>query len=200
MTKYCIMRECENIHSWISLSGDLAFSHQDVIYGFKFPKRFLEISSRDLTSSSSFLLQLIWRPEFQSIGACSLCIFTAQCLPNSSHTFSQCIFTWCWRIFDPISLGKILELWSYKFSTIVMYTAFWPRVSWQPDLGVFSCHTYHHFSSILTSSTRLETVSMTFRSLNSYSLLWTWIIHGTIQSTAHSSNGTERNLCSGNKP
>jgi hypothetical protein len=27
------------------------------IYGFKFPKRFLEISSRDLTSS--FLLQLI---------------------------------------------------------------------------------------------------------------------------------------------
>jgi hypothetical protein len=46
MTKYCIMRECENIHSWISLSGDLVFSHQQ---GIKFPKRFLEISSRDLT-------------------------------------------------------------------------------------------------------------------------------------------------------
>jgi hypothetical protein len=28
MTKYCIMRECKNIHSWISLSGDLVFSHQ----------------------------------------------------------------------------------------------------------------------------------------------------------------------------
>jgi hypothetical protein len=28
MTKYCVMRECENIHSWISLSVDLAFSHQ----------------------------------------------------------------------------------------------------------------------------------------------------------------------------
>jgi len=28
MTKYCVMRECDNIHSWISLSGDLAFSHQ----------------------------------------------------------------------------------------------------------------------------------------------------------------------------
>jgi hypothetical protein len=28
MTKYCVMRECENIHSWISLSGDLVFSHQ----------------------------------------------------------------------------------------------------------------------------------------------------------------------------
>jgi hypothetical protein len=40
MTKYCIMRECENIHSWISLSGDLVFSHQQGIYGFKFPKRF----------------------------------------------------------------------------------------------------------------------------------------------------------------
>jgi hypothetical protein len=28
MTKYCVMRECEKIHSWISLSGDLVFSHQ----------------------------------------------------------------------------------------------------------------------------------------------------------------------------
>ncbi len=36
---------CDNIHSWISLSGDLAFSHQHGIYGFKFPERFLEISS-----------------------------------------------------------------------------------------------------------------------------------------------------------
>jgi hypothetical protein len=31
---------CENIHSWISLVGDLVFSHQGEIYGFKFPKRF----------------------------------------------------------------------------------------------------------------------------------------------------------------
>jgi hypothetical protein len=28
MTKYCIMRECDNIHPWISTTGDLAFSHQ----------------------------------------------------------------------------------------------------------------------------------------------------------------------------
>ncbi len=56
MTKYCVMRECENIDSWISLIGNLAFSHQQGIYSFKFPQRFLEISSRDLTS---FLLQLI---------------------------------------------------------------------------------------------------------------------------------------------
>jgi hypothetical protein len=29
MTKYFVMRECEHIPTWISLSGDLAFSHQD---------------------------------------------------------------------------------------------------------------------------------------------------------------------------
>ncbi len=28
MMKYCIMRECDKIHSWISTTGDLAFSHQ----------------------------------------------------------------------------------------------------------------------------------------------------------------------------
>jgi hypothetical protein len=56
MTKYCVMRECDNIHSWISLSGDLAFSYQDGIYGFKFPKRFLEISSRDLTLFSILII------------------------------------------------------------------------------------------------------------------------------------------------
>jgi len=39
--KYCIMRKCENIRSWISLSGGLAFSHQYGIYGFKIRERFL---------------------------------------------------------------------------------------------------------------------------------------------------------------
>jgi hypothetical protein len=53
MTKYCIMRECENIHSTIYLSGDLVFSHQQ---GFKFPKRFLEVSSRDLTLFSILII------------------------------------------------------------------------------------------------------------------------------------------------
>jgi len=28
MTKYCVMRECDNIHRWICTTGDLAFSHQ----------------------------------------------------------------------------------------------------------------------------------------------------------------------------
>jgi len=56
MTNYCVMSECDNIHSWISLSHDLAFSHQHGIYGFKFPKRFLEISSRDLTLFSILII------------------------------------------------------------------------------------------------------------------------------------------------
>jgi hypothetical protein len=40
MTKYCVMRECENIHSWISLSGDLVFSNQDGISIFNSLKEF----------------------------------------------------------------------------------------------------------------------------------------------------------------
>jgi hypothetical protein len=55
-TKYYIMRECENIHSWISLSGELVFSHQQGIYGLKFPKFFLETSSRDLTLLSILII------------------------------------------------------------------------------------------------------------------------------------------------
>jgi hypothetical protein len=50
-----LLPACENIHSWISLVGDLAFSHQGAIYGFKFPKRF----SGDLfLRSHSFTLLL----------------------------------------------------------------------------------------------------------------------------------------------
>ncbi len=56
------------------------------------------------------------------------------------------------------------------------------------------------FSTILTSSTRLETMSMIVRASNSYGLLQTGIIHGPIKSTEHSWSGTERNSCSGNKP
>ncbi len=48
---------CENIPTWISLSGDLAFCHQDGIYGFKFPKRFWELSQAK-TSLYSPLLAL----------------------------------------------------------------------------------------------------------------------------------------------
>ncbi len=54
MTKYCVMRECENIHNGYLYDGDLVFVILKGIYGFKFPKRFLEISSRDLTSSFFF--------------------------------------------------------------------------------------------------------------------------------------------------
>jgi hypothetical protein len=56
MTKYCIVRECENILHGYLYEGDLLFVILKGISIFKFPKRFLEIYSRDLTS---FLLQLI---------------------------------------------------------------------------------------------------------------------------------------------
>ncbi len=47
--------ECEHIPTWISLSGDLAFSHQDGIYGFKFPKRFSELSQAKTSLYSLYL-------------------------------------------------------------------------------------------------------------------------------------------------
>ncbi len=54
MTKYCIMMECENILCGYLYDGDLVLVILKGIYGFKFPKRFLEISSRDLASSLLF--------------------------------------------------------------------------------------------------------------------------------------------------
>jgi hypothetical protein len=47
---------CEHIPTWISFSGDLAFSHQDGIYGFKFPKRFSELSQAKTSLYSLYLL------------------------------------------------------------------------------------------------------------------------------------------------
>jgi hypothetical protein len=54
MTKYCIMRECDNICNGYLYVFDLAFVILKGMYGFKFPKRCLEISSRDLTSCFLF--------------------------------------------------------------------------------------------------------------------------------------------------
>ncbi len=59
MTKYCIMRECENILCGYLYDGDLAFVILKGIHGFKFPKRFLEISSRDLTSLLLFFFSFV---------------------------------------------------------------------------------------------------------------------------------------------
>ena len=59
MMKYCVMRECENILCGYLYDGDFVFVILKRIYGFKFPKRFLEISSRDLTSSFPLLSILI---------------------------------------------------------------------------------------------------------------------------------------------
>jgi hypothetical protein len=56
MTKYCLMRECDNILCGYLYDGDLVLSHQDGFYDFEFPKRFLEISSRDLTLFSILII------------------------------------------------------------------------------------------------------------------------------------------------
>ena len=48
---------CDNIFSGYLSVVTTVFSQQDGIYGFKFPKRFLEISSRDLTLF--FLLSIL---------------------------------------------------------------------------------------------------------------------------------------------
>ena len=44
MTKYFVMRECENIPTWISLCLTTVFSQQGGISVFKFPKRCSELS------------------------------------------------------------------------------------------------------------------------------------------------------------
>ena len=54
MTKYCVMRECDNIHPWISTTGDLAFSHQQEFTVFNsqngFRRSLHEISLFSLSS------------------------------------------------------------------------------------------------------------------------------------------------------
>ncbi len=56
MAKYCIMRECDNIRNGYLYGGDLLFVILKGIYGFEIPKRFLEISSRDLTLLSILII------------------------------------------------------------------------------------------------------------------------------------------------
>jgi hypothetical protein len=55
-----VIEACEHIPTWISLSGDLAFSHQDGIYGFKFPKRFSELSQAKTSLYSLYSLYLLY--------------------------------------------------------------------------------------------------------------------------------------------
>jgi hypothetical protein len=56
MTKYCVMREWDNISNGYLYGGDLLFVILKGIYSFKFPKRFLEISSKDLTLLSILII------------------------------------------------------------------------------------------------------------------------------------------------
>ena len=57
MTKFFVMRECDNILSGWSCAVTTVFSQQDGIYGFKFPKRFLEISSQEISPFSQLFSQ-----------------------------------------------------------------------------------------------------------------------------------------------
>jgi hypothetical protein len=56
MTKFFVMREYENILRGYLCAVTTVFSQQDGIYSFKFLKRFLEISSRDLTLFSILII------------------------------------------------------------------------------------------------------------------------------------------------
>ncbi len=57
ITKYCIMRECENILRGYLYDGDLVVVILKGIYGFKFPQMFLEISSRDPACGVYFIIK-----------------------------------------------------------------------------------------------------------------------------------------------
>ncbi len=59
MTKYFVMRECENIPTRISLCCDSAFAHKKEFSIFKFPERVPEISWRDLTISTISITLII---------------------------------------------------------------------------------------------------------------------------------------------
>jgi hypothetical protein len=48
MTKYFVMKECENVPTGISLCCDSAFAHKKEFSIFKFPERILKISHRYL--------------------------------------------------------------------------------------------------------------------------------------------------------
>ncbi len=88
-------------------------------------------------------------------------------------------------------MSLILQLCSENWTSGPMNL---PPLSWIHCTG----HRYHEsqtcayfldvLSSILTSSTRLDTVSIIIRALNSYGLSRTWIIQGPNKSAAHFSN------------
>jgi hypothetical protein len=61
MTKHFVMRECDNILRGYLYVVTTVLSHQDGIYGFKFPNRFsgISCSCRDLTSLFETLFSLL---------------------------------------------------------------------------------------------------------------------------------------------
>jgi hypothetical protein len=57
MTNFFVMRECDNILSGYLCALTTVFSQQNGIYSFKFPKRFLEISSSEISLFSQLFSQ-----------------------------------------------------------------------------------------------------------------------------------------------
>jgi hypothetical protein len=90
MTKFFVMRECDNILSVYLCAVTTVFSQQDGIYGFKFLTSFfgdLLQRSHSFVSLTN-LKDLITNPTF-GIDALSLCICMAHALHAVRHSNSQ---------------------------------------------------------------------------------------------------------------
>ena len=84
--------KCDNIHSWISTTGDLAFSHQQEFTVLNSQKGFGDLFLRSHSFLSFLSFTKLKHPKIPTfrINALSLCIRMAQCLARS-QTFSQFI-------------------------------------------------------------------------------------------------------------
>ena len=111
------------------------------------------------------------------------------------HAFAYCISLWILLV---VGTSLIRQPSNKSWNSGPMNS---PPLSWMHYIG----HGYHEsqicayfltivanfLSSILTSYTRLDIVSIMVSALNSNGLSRTWIIQGPIKSTAHSSNGID---------
>ncbi len=148
ITKYCIMRECENILRGYLYDGDLVFVILKGVSIFKFPKRFLEISSRDLTSS--FLLQLIQRPDYQPNlqNWCPFPLHLHGSMPSKqSHILTGqccCLFALEWAVVCAPFLPEVgVAGWPCMRSCRVRQVWLWLPKTWQIWLYGW-CSKQHH--------------------------------------------------------
>ncbi len=93
MTKYCVMRECENIHSWIS--------HQGGIYGFKFPKRFSGDFFLRSHSFTLFLNKSILKAQPSEWMPFPFAFAWLNAIQAVRHSHISIVATWCPRAMHP---------------------------------------------------------------------------------------------------